>query len=380
MCDSSGLASYNKLGVGFIDTGSGGSGTIPTLQQVTEVGASTDQPILFEDTVTLSQLPNTAILATDVNGKIIAGNGTFILGTGIANQLAYFDTTNSISNLDTATYPSLTELSYVKGVTSSIQTQINNKLTLPSLTNGSVLFSNGTTIAQDNSNFFWDNGRLGIGTNLPFNGLPSIISGGVDIGSRGVNGKEGILMVGGFSSLGGISRSSWGAVGSNYYLASSGLLLRRFNEKVSILDFENGGFVFRTSGSGAVGSAISTTILMRLHESGNFCLNTLDFGQKLQVDGTVRITNKLFQPTTANSPKGTATLVNGVVTISNTLATTGCFIQVNYITGTAVTGTSSILTVSSLVNATSFTVTALNAGTATTNTSDNNVIEYTISN
>ena len=40
---------------------------------------------------------------------------------------------------------------------------------LPSLTSGSVLFSNGTTIAQDNSNFFWDdtNNRLGLGTTTP---------------------------------------------------------------------------------------------------------------------------------------------------------------------------------------------------------------------
>lgn len=40
---------------------------------------------------------------------------------------------------------------------------------LPSLTAGSVLFSNGTTIAQDNANFFWDdaNNRLGIGTSTP---------------------------------------------------------------------------------------------------------------------------------------------------------------------------------------------------------------------
>jgi hypothetical protein len=40
---------------------------------------------------------------------------------------------------------------------------------LPALTSGSVLFSNGTTIAQDNANFFFDNtnNRLGIGTNAP---------------------------------------------------------------------------------------------------------------------------------------------------------------------------------------------------------------------
>lgn len=40
---------------------------------------------------------------------------------------------------------------------------------LPPLTSGSVLFSNGSTIAQDNSNLFWDitNKRLGIGTKTP---------------------------------------------------------------------------------------------------------------------------------------------------------------------------------------------------------------------
>lgn len=45
----------------------------------------------------------------------------------------------------------------------------NGKFNLPSLTSGSVLFSNGTTIAQDNANFFWDdtNNRLGIGTTSP---------------------------------------------------------------------------------------------------------------------------------------------------------------------------------------------------------------------
>jgi hypothetical protein len=43
----------------------------------------------------------------------------------------------------------------------------NNKFTLPALTSGSVLFSNGTTIAQDNANLFFNsaNGRLAIGTN-----------------------------------------------------------------------------------------------------------------------------------------------------------------------------------------------------------------------
>jgi hypothetical protein len=48
-------------------------------------------------------------------------------------------------------------------------TAFDNKFDLPALTAGSVLFSDGTTIAQDNANLFWDNTNnwLGIGTAGP---------------------------------------------------------------------------------------------------------------------------------------------------------------------------------------------------------------------
>jgi hypothetical protein len=54
-------------------------------------------------------------------------------------------------------------------LTSTDWNTFNGKFTLPSLTAGSVLFSNGSTIAQNNTNFFWDNtnSRLGLGTNTP---------------------------------------------------------------------------------------------------------------------------------------------------------------------------------------------------------------------
>jgi hypothetical protein len=47
------------------------------------------------------------------------------------------------------------------------------KFELPSLTNGSILFSDGSTITQDNVNLFWNNANnfLGIGTNIPFSKL-----------------------------------------------------------------------------------------------------------------------------------------------------------------------------------------------------------------
>jgi hypothetical protein len=53
----------------------------------------------------------------------------FVYGTGTANQLTYFTGTTEVASLDTATYPSLTEVSYVKGVTSGIQSQLDAKAT-----------------------------------------------------------------------------------------------------------------------------------------------------------------------------------------------------------------------------------------------------------
>ena len=82
--------------------------------------------------------PATGALVVDI--KHHTGSGTYtswsinldgtpvdaITGNGVANRLAYFTAAQVIDDLDTATYPSLTELSYVKGVTSSIQNQINS--------------------------------------------------------------------------------------------------------------------------------------------------------------------------------------------------------------------------------------------------------------
>ena len=44
-----------------------------------------------------------------------------------ASEIASFDASKNIKSLAVATYPSLTELTYVKGVTSAIQTQLGNK-------------------------------------------------------------------------------------------------------------------------------------------------------------------------------------------------------------------------------------------------------------
>jgi hypothetical protein len=58
-----------------------------------------------------------------------------VTGTGTNNEIAAFNSTGStITSLSTTTYPSLTELAYVKGVTAKIQDQLNSKE--PTITNG----------------------------------------------------------------------------------------------------------------------------------------------------------------------------------------------------------------------------------------------------
>lgn len=77
---------------------------------------------------------------------IIKGNGTAAFSglTGTSNQITYWSDANTIGSLTTATYPSLTELSYVKGVTSSIQTQLNALATPYTLAGVSALSTDAT--------------------------------------------------------------------------------------------------------------------------------------------------------------------------------------------------------------------------------------------
>lgn len=85
---------------------------------------------------------------TDGSTNAVSSNGVFdalagkqanltnpVTGTGTNNEIAAFNSTGStITSLPVATYPSLTELAFVKGVTSAIQPQLNGKE--PTITNG----------------------------------------------------------------------------------------------------------------------------------------------------------------------------------------------------------------------------------------------------
>ncbi len=62
-----------------------------------------------------------------VSAGAACGAGGSIDGSGTTNEITYWVDSDTLGTLAVATYPSLTELSYVKGVTSAIQTQLNAK-------------------------------------------------------------------------------------------------------------------------------------------------------------------------------------------------------------------------------------------------------------
>jgi hypothetical protein len=80
-----------------------------------------------------------------------------ITGVGTANEIAYFTAGQVIASLAVATYPSLTELSYVKGVGSQVVgTTDTNTLTNKRITarSGTIASSATPTINTDNVDYY----------------------------------------------------------------------------------------------------------------------------------------------------------------------------------------------------------------------------------
>ena len=151
---------------------------------VTSVFGRTGAVVATEGDYSLTQLSDVTI-TTPTNGQVLKYNGTAWVNdtdanTGTVTSVAALtigtsgtDLSSSVANSTTTPVITLnvpTASATNRGALSSTDwTTFNNKYNLPSLTSGSVLFSNGSTIAQDNANFFWDdtNNRLGIGTSTP---------------------------------------------------------------------------------------------------------------------------------------------------------------------------------------------------------------------
>lgn len=211
-------------------------------------------------------------IVTALFGAGGGANSTFYGGSkfdyATASTVPYFDASKNL--ISSAVTP--TELGYLSGVTSAIQTQLNAKgtFTLPALTAGSVLFSDGSTIAQDNANFFWDNtnNRLGIGTASPTYSLE--VAGTFKSGTGSVIGSP---------SAGGVSLTVRSSTGDP-------------TTSVLAVNDESNNNLFRVH-SEASGSTKMSTALVLID-------NTLRVGDKLQIAGQL-FSVRIDQVTPADS-------------------------------------------------------------------------------
>lgn len=87
-----------------------------------EYTATNGTTIVLDTACAVGDLVDIIVYQGSINGFTGVG------GSGTINQLTYWTGANTIGALSTATYPSLTEISYVKGVTSAIQTQLDAKV------------------------------------------------------------------------------------------------------------------------------------------------------------------------------------------------------------------------------------------------------------
>jgi hypothetical protein len=123
---------------------------------------------LITDTIT-SDSSAGLILENASGGDVLhIGNGGGVNATAYggwnfdgatANTIASFGASKTLTSLATATYPSLTELSYVKGVTSAIQTQLNSKGTGTidgTLTATRVPFAFDSNTLEDDAGFHFN--------------------------------------------------------------------------------------------------------------------------------------------------------------------------------------------------------------------------------
>lgn len=74
-----------------------------------------------------------------------------LTGSGTPNEIAYFNSPSVLASLPVSIYPSLTELSYVKGLTSSAQTQINGKQNSLTTTKSVKIISDNVELDGDDA-------------------------------------------------------------------------------------------------------------------------------------------------------------------------------------------------------------------------------------
>jgi len=197
---------------------------------------------------------------------------------------------------------------------SNIYTAIAGKFTLPSLTSGSILFSNGTTITQKNANLFWDNtnNRLGIGTNSPTT-LVQLTTTNTDYTNTNGAGSH-------------IYMTNTSATGQNVVASFvNGSMVAKwrtdYQGNISWVAGSTGAHDFYTKGDFGTGQ-----IMMRIFNGGNVQIATSsvgggnsDAGFKLDVQGTLKSTGR-YTAYVSKTGAYTATTTDEVISADATSA------------------------------------------------------------
>lgn len=194
-------------------------------------------------------------------------NSTYLtsVGTGVTNELTYWSGTNTIGSLSTSTYPSLTELSYVKGVTSAIQTQLNAKQA--TLTNPVT----GTGTNNEIAYFNTTGSTIGSLTTATYPSLTelSYVKGLTSSAQTQISGRGYTLMAGAIAS----NTTS----GANMYIGMASRVVSG-TAAVSRVYIPQSGTVKRidlVSSSATAGTAESWTMNFRLNNNTNTTIATV---------------------------------------------------------------------------------------------------------
>lgn len=339
------------------------SGSIPFYNSIGQLAQSNGQIFWDATNNRLGVRTNSPGYALDVralsriDGGIVSTGSDMALATTSANSINF-----STNNVEAARIHSSGNFLIGTSTNSGFKFDVSGSSRL----NGNTTF--GTNSIFDNTNT-----RLGLGNTNPLTGLH--LSGGSNAAIR-INTSLAANETNFLSYI--IDAANTNQQGGFFAVSTNGSVAPDLLGSIGF-KFEGGSNNAARQCQIKVGS---TTPSININGSGNVAIGygVTAGAHLLDVNGTTRLVGKLIQPTTANSPMGSATLVNGVVTVNNTQATTGCYIAIRYRTGTTPSTTTSTLVVTAINTGVGFTITAFQAGSVTTNTSDNNAVEYHIFN
>ncbi len=162
-----------------LDFGQLTSAEVIVVQQIAGLGDPNADRILFWDDSAGSYAWLTVGSGLTITDTTITASAGSLDGSGTTNEIAYWVDSDTLGALAVATYPSLTELAYVKGVTSAIQTQFTGKASTALSNLASVAIN--TTLVSDTDNtdalgtaaVGWSDLFLGSGAVITFSTAPS---------------------------------------------------------------------------------------------------------------------------------------------------------------------------------------------------------------